>query len=60
MLNYVKHQTILFAKKVIYGRFGEPYSLAGRSLRYIPGTRPVRLTHSTNNGDDNARYDALR
>lgn len=47
---------MLSAKQLVYGRHGEPYEFAGQTLRFIPGTRPVRrkYLHSANwvNRDD--------
>ena len=48
-----------WVKRVLYGRRGEPYRVEGHTLRYLPGTRPVRLRYSrSQNGV--ARYDALQ
>jgi FkbM family methyltransferase len=46
-------------KRALYGRRGEPYRIDGHTLRFLPGTRPVRLryVHSQN---DVVRYDALQ
>jgi len=59
MIANYRHQLVLGLKKVLYQRRGEPYRIDGHTLRYLPGTRPVRLRyiHSQN---DNARYDALQ
>lgn len=49
-------RAVLSAKEMVYGRKGEPYEFAGQTLRFVPGTRPVRrkYLHSTNwvNRDD--------
>ena len=50
---------VLGGKKLIYGNRGEPYRIAGRTLRYLPGTRPVRLEY-LDSPNDNVRYDALQ
>lgn len=45
-------------KRLIYGLQGEPYSIAGHRLRFVPGTRPFRLKYADATNDDVARYDA--
>jgi FkbM family methyltransferase len=50
------HRAIVAAKKVIYGRHGEPITLGNHTLRYIPGTRPARLRHA-NSPDETVRND---
>ena len=37
-----RHQFVLGLERALYGRRGEPYRIAGHTLRYMPGTRPVR------------------
>lgn len=32
----------LVAKRILYGRRGEPYGIGGHILRFLPGTRPIR------------------
>ena len=59
MLAGLRHRAILAAKRVVYGSRGEPYDIAGRTLRYVPGTRPVR-TRYRNSAERVARYDALQ
>ena len=39
--------------------FAEPYRIDGHTLRYLPGTRPVRLRY-TRSQNDVVRYDALQ
>jgi FkbM family methyltransferase len=53
------HKAAAFLKKLAYGRRGEPYRIRGQTLRYLPGTRPIRLRylHSTN---EISKYDALQ
>jgi FkbM family methyltransferase len=46
-------------KEILYGRRGEPYRFAGQVLRYVPGTRPIRL-HYLNSRNSVNRYDALQ
>jgi FkbM family methyltransferase len=54
-----RHEVATTIKKFVYGRQGEPYRFAGHTLRYVPGTRPVRLRYASS---DNivAKYDALQ
>jgi FkbM family methyltransferase len=59
MITSLWHQFVLRLKWVLYGRRGEPYRIEHHTLRYLPGTRPVRLRYSrSQNGI--ARYDALQ
>lgn len=46
-------------KRILFAKYGEPYHFGQETLRFVPGTRPVRLKyrHSTN---ANARNDALQ
>jgi FkbM family methyltransferase len=55
----VRHNITLALKEIIYRRRGEPYAVGRYTLRYAPGTRPVRLRYK---GSDNdvVRYDALQ
>lgn len=39
------HRTVIGAKKILYGDRGEPIEYRGHKLRYLPGTRPVRLSY---------------
>lgn len=59
MFTHTRHQLALALKRLVYGRRGEPYRIKGHTLRYLPGTRPVRLRylHSQNAV---VRYDALQ
>lgn len=59
MFSSLQHRSALSLKRIVYGRSGEPYRLRGYTLRYLPGTRPVRLRyiHSHNAV---TRYDALQ
>lgn len=53
---WIRNRALLSAKQLVYGRRGEPYEFAGQTLRFVPGTRPVRRKYldSTNwvNRDD--------
>ncbi|MEJ8572827.1 FkbM family methyltransferase [Microbaculum marinum] len=46
-------------KKLLYGRRGEPYEIAGTTLRFVPGTRPIKQKYRTS-PNSVARYDALQ
>jgi len=59
MLGAWRHQLVLGLKRAFYGGRGEPYSIGGHTLRYLPGTRPVRLRYSRS-PNSVARYDALQ
>src|SRR5215469_4162539 len=54
-----RHQLVLRVKRLLYSKRGEPYRVAGRTLRYVPGTRPVR-TRYAHSRSSNVRYDALQ
>ena len=58
-LSHLRHATALALKKAVYARRGEPYSIKGTTLRFTPGTRPVRLKY-INSPNDSVRYDALQ
>ena len=51
------HNAVTTAKKVWYGNRGEPIQYGDHRLRYIPGTRPVRLKY-VDSSDDVVRNDA--
>ena len=59
MMSYLRHNTALALKQIIYRQRYEPYVVGRHTLRYIPGTRPVRLSYKNT---DNAvvHYDALQ
>jgi FkbM family methyltransferase len=54
-----RHKFVLELKRALYGQRGEPYRIHGQTLRYVPGTRPVRLRY-TRSQNVVARYDALQ
>jgi FkbM family methyltransferase len=54
-----RHQLILTLKRIYYAGRGEPFSIQGHTLRYVPGTRPTRLKYFDSQHDWVARYDAL-
>jgi hypothetical protein len=59
MLAAAKNRLVLWIKRRIYARRGEPYRIQGQTLRYIPGSRPVRLRYK-NSSNAIVRYDALQ
>ena len=59
MLANFRHQMTRGLKRLLYSRRGEPYRIQGCTLRYLPGTRPVRLRY-TRSKNDVVRYDALQ
>jgi len=52
------HRLTLELKSALYGQCGEPYRIEEHTLRYLPGTRPVRLRYRRSQNSV-ARYDAL-
>jgi hypothetical protein len=44
---------------MVYSRHGEAYGVAGHTLRYVSGTRPVWLRY-VESANSNVRYDALQ
>jgi FkbM family methyltransferase len=59
MIANFRHRFVLELKRALYGQRGEPYRIEGHTLRYVPGTRPIRLRY-TRSQDGVARYDALQ
>ena len=59
LLMSFKHEAILLCKKIIFSSKGEPYRVKDQLLRFLPGTRPVKLDY-INSQNKNARYDALQ
>ena len=55
----LRHTLPQWIKRVRYGRQGEPYRIDGHTLRYQPGSRPVRLAYLTS-PNDNVRFDAIQ
>ena len=54
-----RHQLILAAKGWLFAGRGEPYRIGDKTLRFVPGTRPVRLRYKAAQNDVN-RYDAMQ
>jgi FkbM family methyltransferase len=54
-----RHRLVLATKTWFFGGRGEPYRIGGKTLRFVPGTRPVRLRYQTAENAVN-RYDALQ
>lgn len=53
------HRAIVLAKKIVYLGRGEPFTLGSHRLRYVPGTRPVRLRY-IDSPDEVVRNDAMQ
>ena len=56
-MNY--HKLVTSAKSLLYGARGEPYPFNGKTLYFVPGTRPVRTKYRTSANVVN-RYDAVQ
>jgi FkbM family methyltransferase len=54
-----RHTAIIGLKRLVYGARGEPYRVGSHVLRFVPGTRPVKLRYATSDNGVN-RYDALQ
>lgn len=52
------HHFVTLAKRIVYPH-GEPYRFDGQTLRFVPGTRPIRLKYASS-ANWIARYDALQ
>ena len=50
---------VLMLKTILYSKSGEPYDFGGKTLRFTPGSRPVR-TKYRNSTNANVRNDALQ
>jgi hypothetical protein len=59
MMSHLRHSAALALKQIIYRRRGEPCVIGRHTLRYVPGTRPVRLRYKSSDNDV-VRYDALQ
>jgi|SRR6185437_10088615 len=53
------HAAVLAVKRACYGSRGEPFRIAGHTLRFMPGTRPTRLRYADSPNRVN-RFDALQ
>jgi len=58
-MSELKSRLVLAARKWLFAGRGEPYRIRGTTLRFVPGTRPVRLHYRTSENTVN-RYDALQ
>jgi FkbM family methyltransferase len=58
-MSEVQHRMVRAAKNWLFARCGEPYRIGGKTLRFVPGTRPVRLRYQTSENAVN-RYDAMQ
>jgi FkbM family methyltransferase len=55
----LRERLILAAKTLAFSGRGEPYRIGGTTLRFEPGTRPVRLRYQMSENAVN-RYDAMQ
>jgi FkbM family methyltransferase len=55
----IRESLIFHLKNLLYGKRGEPYAIAGHTLYFLPGTRPVRVGYADSECR-NVRYDALQ
>jgi FkbM family methyltransferase len=58
-MSEMQHRLVLAAKTWFFADRGEPYRIGGKTLRFVPGTRPVRLRYQIAENAVN-RYDALQ
>jgi FkbM family methyltransferase len=58
-LSELRHRLVLAAKTCLFAGRGEPYRIGGKTLRFVPGSRPVRLRYRTADNTIN-RHDALQ
>lgn len=58
-LTQLRHHVILVAKSRLFAGRGEPYRVGGKTLRFVPGTRPVRLRYQDSENSVNL-YDAMQ
>jgi FkbM family methyltransferase len=54
-----RHHCVLKLKQVFYAGRGEPYEFDGHRLRYVPGSRPIRMRYLDSTNRVN-RFDALQ
>lgn len=55
----LRESAVTRLKSALYGNKGEPYTVLGNTLHFLPGTRPVKTKYATSS-DRNVRYDALQ
>jgi FkbM family methyltransferase len=55
----LKHSAALAIKRILFSRDGEPYTIAGTTLHFVPGTRPVHPKYR-NSPNGVTRYDAMQ
>lgn len=58
-MKFDRHAAVTGLKRLVYGSRGEPYRVGGHVLRFVPGTRPVKLRYASSENWVN-RYDALQ
>jgi FkbM family methyltransferase len=59
MLSRLIGRFVTSLKQILYGKRGEPYRLNGHTLRFAPGSRPIRMRHKNSRNSVN-RNDALQ
>jgi FkbM family methyltransferase len=57
--SHLRHRLVLATKALLFAGRGEPYRIDGKTLRFVPGTRPVRLQYRTSDNAVN-RNDAMQ
>ena len=55
----LRDRLVLAAKTRFFAGRGEPYRVGGKTLHFVPGTRPVRLRYQVSENAVN-RYDAMQ
>ena len=58
-MSLTRHDVVIGLKRMVYGSRGEPYRIGGHVLRFVAGTRPVKLRYASSDNLVN-RYDALQ
>jgi FkbM family methyltransferase len=58
-MSELRDRLVLAAKTWVFGSRGEPYRIGGKTLHFVPGTRPVRLRYQNSENAVN-RYDAMQ
>jgi FkbM family methyltransferase len=55
-MNAFNNELIVYIKRFIYGKHGEPFHIGNNTVYYIPGTRPTRFKYA-NSADITIRND---
>jgi FkbM family methyltransferase len=58
-VRFDRYAALVGLKRLVYGDRGEPYRVGDHLLRFVPGTRPVKLRYASSTNSVN-RYDALQ